>query len=98
MLKPFTTERLSIRQLEPQDASELARISDVPAVSQWMAFMKGGFPLGSVAISGDQQGSARVNGRLLCSKPLELLRERYLSVMDILRLPLTHHVNHLDPT
>jgi [ribosomal protein S5]-alanine N-acetyltransferase len=45
MLKPFTTERLAIRQLEPQDAPELARISDVPAVSQWMAFMEGGFPL-----------------------------------------------------
>ena len=45
MLKPFTTERLAIHQLEPQDASELARISNVPAVSQWMAFMEGGFPL-----------------------------------------------------
>jgi RimJ/RimL family protein N-acetyltransferase len=45
MLKPFTTERLAIRQLEPQDASELAKISDVPAVSQWMAFMEDGFPL-----------------------------------------------------
>src|SRR3954469_10179313 len=45
MLKPFTTERLAIRQLELQDAPELAGISDVPAVSQWMAFMEGGFPL-----------------------------------------------------
>jgi RimJ/RimL family protein N-acetyltransferase len=45
MLRPFTTERLAIRQLELQDAPELARISDVPAVSQWMAFMEGGFPL-----------------------------------------------------
>jgi len=45
MLKPFTTERLAIRQLEIQDALELARISDTPAVSQWMAFMEGGFPL-----------------------------------------------------
>jgi [ribosomal protein S5]-alanine N-acetyltransferase len=45
MLKPFTTERLAIRQLELQDAPELARVSDVPAVSQWMAFMDGGFPL-----------------------------------------------------
>jgi RimJ/RimL family protein N-acetyltransferase len=45
MLKRFTTERLAIRQLELQDAPELARISDVPAVSQWMAFMEGGFPL-----------------------------------------------------
>jgi [ribosomal protein S5]-alanine N-acetyltransferase len=45
MLKPFTTERLAIRQLQIQDAPELARISDVPAVSQWMAFMEGGFPL-----------------------------------------------------
>lgn len=45
MLKPFTTERLTIRQLELRDAPELARISDVPAVSQWMAFMEGGFPL-----------------------------------------------------
>jgi [ribosomal protein S5]-alanine N-acetyltransferase len=45
MLKPFTTERLAIRQLELQDGPELARISDVPAVSQWMAFMEGGFPL-----------------------------------------------------
>jgi RimJ/RimL family protein N-acetyltransferase len=45
MLKPFTTERLAIRQLQVQDAPELARISDVPAVSQWMAFMEGGFPL-----------------------------------------------------
>ncbi len=45
MLKPFTTERLTIRQLQVQDASELARISDVPAVSQWMAFMEDGFPL-----------------------------------------------------
>jgi [ribosomal protein S5]-alanine N-acetyltransferase len=34
MLKPFATERLTIRQLELQDAPELARISDVPAVSQ----------------------------------------------------------------
>jgi [ribosomal protein S5]-alanine N-acetyltransferase len=45
MLKPFTTERLAIRQLELPDAPELARISDVRAVSQWMAFMEGGFPL-----------------------------------------------------
>lgn len=45
MLKPFTTERLAIRQLELQDAPELVRISDIPAVSQWMAFMEGGFPL-----------------------------------------------------
>ena len=45
MLKPFRTERLAIRQLQVQDAPELARISDVPAVSQWMAFMEGGFPL-----------------------------------------------------
>jgi RimJ/RimL family protein N-acetyltransferase len=45
MLKPFTTERLAIRQLQIQDAPELARISDTPAVSQWMAFMEGGFPL-----------------------------------------------------
>ena len=45
MLQPFTTERLAIRQLVLQDAPELARISDVPAVSQWMAFMEGGFPL-----------------------------------------------------
>ncbi len=45
MLKPFTTERLDIRQLQVQDASELSRISDTPAVSQWMAFMEGGFPL-----------------------------------------------------
>src|SRR5919106_5192248 len=45
MLKSFTTERLTIRQLEFQDAPELAKISDIPAVSQWMAFMEGGFPL-----------------------------------------------------
>ena len=45
MLKPFTTERLAIRQLQAQDAPELARISDTPAVSEWMAFMEGGFPL-----------------------------------------------------
>jgi RimJ/RimL family protein N-acetyltransferase len=45
MLKPFTTGRLEIRQLEIQDAPELARISDTPAVSQWMAFMEGSFPL-----------------------------------------------------
>jgi RimJ/RimL family protein N-acetyltransferase len=45
MLKPFTTERLAIRQLQIRDAPELARISDLPAVSQWMAFMEGGFPL-----------------------------------------------------
>ena len=45
MLKPFTTERLMIRQLELQDAPGLAKISDVPAVSQWMAFMEEGFPL-----------------------------------------------------
>jgi RimJ/RimL family protein N-acetyltransferase len=45
MLKPFTTERLVIRQLQIQDAPELTRISDTPAVSQWMAFMDGGFPL-----------------------------------------------------
>jgi [ribosomal protein S5]-alanine N-acetyltransferase len=38
MLKPFTTKRLAI-------APELARISDTPAESQWMAFMEGGFPL-----------------------------------------------------
>jgi [ribosomal protein S5]-alanine N-acetyltransferase len=42
MLKPFTTERLEIQQLEIQDAPELAGISDTPAVSQWMAFMEGG--------------------------------------------------------
>jgi [ribosomal protein S5]-alanine N-acetyltransferase len=45
MLKPFATERLAVRQLELQDAPELARISNIPAVSQWMAFMEGGFPL-----------------------------------------------------
>ncbi|WP_046867198.1 GNAT family N-acetyltransferase [Microvirga massiliensis] len=45
MLKPFTSERLAIRQLRIENASELARISDTPAVSQWMAFMEGGFPL-----------------------------------------------------
>jgi RimJ/RimL family protein N-acetyltransferase len=45
MLNPFTTERLAIRQLQIQDAPELARISDTPAVSQWMALMEGGFPL-----------------------------------------------------
>ncbi len=45
MLKPFTTERLAIRQLQIEDAPELAGISDVPAVSQWVAFMEGGFPL-----------------------------------------------------
>lgn len=45
MLKPFSTERLAIRQLEVQDTPELTRISDVPAVSQWMAFMEEGFPL-----------------------------------------------------
>jgi [ribosomal protein S5]-alanine N-acetyltransferase len=45
MLRPFTTERLAIRQLETQDARELATISDTPAVTQWMAFMEGGFPL-----------------------------------------------------
>jgi [ribosomal protein S5]-alanine N-acetyltransferase len=45
MLKPFATERLAIRQLQIRDAPELARISDLPAVSQWMAFMEGGFPL-----------------------------------------------------
>jgi RimJ/RimL family protein N-acetyltransferase len=45
MLKPFTTERLTLRQLELRDAPELVRISAVSAVSQWMAFMEGGFPL-----------------------------------------------------
>jgi RimJ/RimL family protein N-acetyltransferase len=45
MLKPFTTERLAIRQLEMQDAPALARISDTPAISQWMSFMDGSFPL-----------------------------------------------------
>jgi ribosomal-protein-alanine N-acetyltransferase len=45
MLKSFTTIRLAIRQLQIRDAPELARISDIPAVSQWMAFMEGGFPL-----------------------------------------------------
>ncbi len=39
-----------------------------------------------------------MNGRLLCSKPLELLRERWLPIMGILRLPLPHHVNNLNPT
>jgi ribosomal-protein-alanine N-acetyltransferase len=45
MLKPFTTERLAIRQLQTHDASELSRISGTPAVTQWMAFMEDGFPL-----------------------------------------------------
>jgi RimJ/RimL family protein N-acetyltransferase len=45
MLKPFTTERLTIRQLQVRDAPELAGISNTPAVSQWMAFMESGFPL-----------------------------------------------------
>ncbi len=39
-----------------------------------------------------------MNGRLLCSKPLELLRERCLPIMGVLRLLLTHHVDHLNPT
>ena len=41
----FTTARLSIRQLVMDDAPELTAISDVAEVSQWMAFMEGGFPL-----------------------------------------------------
>ena len=45
MLKPFTIKRLDIRQLEIEDAPELVRITDTPAVSRWMAFMEGGFPL-----------------------------------------------------
>ena len=45
MLRPFTTERLTIRQLQIQDAPELTGVSNTPAVSQWMAFMEGGFPL-----------------------------------------------------
>ncbi|QRM27628.1 GNAT family N-acetyltransferase [Microvirga sp. VF16] len=45
MLRPFTTERLIIHQLQIQDAPELTCITDTPAVSQWMAFMEGGFPL-----------------------------------------------------
>jgi [ribosomal protein S5]-alanine N-acetyltransferase len=45
MLKPFTSERLAVRQLRIEDTPELVRISDTPAVSQWMAFMEGGFPL-----------------------------------------------------
>jgi ribosomal-protein-alanine N-acetyltransferase len=45
MLKPFTTARLAIRQLQLQDAPELVAISDTPAVSEWMAFMEGGFAL-----------------------------------------------------
>ena len=45
MLKPFTTKSLEIRQLQIQDAPELVSITDTPAVSRWMAFMEGGFPL-----------------------------------------------------
>jgi RimJ/RimL family protein N-acetyltransferase len=45
MLKPFATERLAVRQMQIPDAPELVGISDTPAVSQWMAFMEGGFPL-----------------------------------------------------
>jgi len=45
MLKPLATERLAISQLQIRDAPELDRISDIPAVSQWMSFMEGGFPL-----------------------------------------------------
>lgn len=41
----FTTARLLIRQLVIDDAPELAAISDVPEVSQWMVFMEGGFSL-----------------------------------------------------
>ncbi len=41
----FATAPLSVRQLVIDDAPELAAISDVPEVSQWMAFMDGGFPL-----------------------------------------------------
>jgi [ribosomal protein S5]-alanine N-acetyltransferase len=36
---------LALRQLQIHDAPELARISDTRAVSQWMSFMEGGFPL-----------------------------------------------------
>jgi hypothetical protein len=45
VLKPFTMRRLAISQLQIRDAAELVRISDILAVSQWMAFTEGGFPL-----------------------------------------------------
>jgi RimJ/RimL family protein N-acetyltransferase len=44
MLVAFTTDRLRIQRLTLDDAEELAKISDVPEVYQWMAFMEGGFP------------------------------------------------------
>ena len=49
MLDEFTTDRLRIQQLIPDDAEELAKISDVPEVYRWMAFMEGGLPTAKAA-------------------------------------------------
>lgn len=49
MLDAFTTDRLRIQQLTPDDAEELAAISNVPEVYQWMAFMEGGLPTAKAA-------------------------------------------------
>lgn len=45
MLATFETTRLCIQRLTIEDAPELSAISNVPEVSQWMAFMEGGFQL-----------------------------------------------------
>ena len=49
MLDAFTTDRLRIQRLTPDDAEELAAISNVPEVYQWMAFMEGGLPTAKAA-------------------------------------------------
>jgi [ribosomal protein S5]-alanine N-acetyltransferase len=81
-LKPFTTERLAIRQLEPQDAPELARISDVPAVSQWMAFMEGGFPLEKAQVL-----IASQNGTKEYFFAVRLLDETLIGAMGVIDHP-----------
>jgi hypothetical protein len=65
LLPPFATTRLEIRQLQLQDASELAAISDTPAVSEWMAFMDGGFPVEKASALIASQSETNVDGTLV---------------------------------
>jgi [ribosomal protein S5]-alanine N-acetyltransferase len=82
MLKPFTTVRLDIRQLQIQDAPELSGISNNPAVSQWMAFMEGGFPLEKAQVL-----IASQNGTKEYFFAVRLLDETLIGAMGVIDHP-----------
>src|SRR6478736_8372517 len=47
MLPAFSTTRLHIARLIPEDAAAVAVITDTPDITRWISFMQDGFPEGS---------------------------------------------------